>query len=376
MMHPPPSHHHHHHHPFNPLPHWHNYMASVPPQVWQNPAFHPPTMHPPWHAESLIRYWADVLVVHTDESTRKLLASSKSLESDPIVKGIINQNRRTMQDLERDAYTVARHIWTVYIERMPRMPNPDGLQFDQILQRLEHRDHAVYAEIVRAKQQYTEEVMPCLPTPTPEQIGGTKSCCSVFFCCYPGFDTINGFSYCRTHMGIALMNACRHECAYCMLVNLLVLRGTPNDARHLGSMERHIRLPVVGGDVEVSIQRWCDVDQWTKSTSDIHVEAYNSQTWQTELYYHTKPGAPAPVPSWSFIYMRDTDFQLIAWVKIERLTPTGWQPVTEWDEVVQMIGSASVFWIGRPADITTTRSQSVSDQSCVPVKRTSDGTVL
>ena len=164
------------------------------------------------------------------------------------------------EQLDHDAYSVSTAIWQEFIERMQTLADrfePSEVSHQRILKRLEQRDWTVYDDVKNVKALYHETVFPRAPSPTTEQSLGMKSCCVVFFCPWPSQHTINSMDFCVEHLGVALMNARRHECTYCLLLNLLLIRDSPIDLAHEQTMYRVIRVPL-GDDVTVSIQRFCD----------------------------------------------------------------------------------------------------------------------
>ena len=330
---------------------------NQPQEPW--PSERVPESIPMWDGEELIEIWTGVFNNMSQDLKRRLLASA-STNSDPIVNEIVTSMGYTTQDIERDAYSVARYVWTNYIETTT---NPlQTLWFDQIVKRMETRDRAVFEEIKAAKIRYSKGIKRNV-----EQIIDMKPCCSVFFCtalCQDGaFIVVNSMPYCEMHTGIALMNAYRHGCNYCLLVNLLVLRDTPKDLEHRRNAQAIIRMPIGdGGDIHLSIRRFCDIPEFRGKAHLLVKEFYSGPVGNDRpRSYQTEEKIFVDVPYYSITYT--LKFQTIAWVNIERLGVNGWESIETEEEYDRISGS----YFPTKHDLCVLRSNAYLDSQIRPV---------
>ena len=54
----------------------------------------------------------------------------------------------------------------------------------------------------------------------------------------------NSLPYCDRHIGVAVLNARRHTCNYCLLLNAIIIRDSPKDDRHTEAMRHNVMSPV------------------------------------------------------------------------------------------------------------------------------------
>ena len=58
-----------------------------------------------------------------------------------------------------------------------------------------------------------------------------------------------------------VMNARRHNCMYCLILNIIALKGTPEEANvrgdHIAAAKSHIVTPVGANDWHYAIKRFC-----------------------------------------------------------------------------------------------------------------------
>jgi hypothetical protein len=193
---------------------------------------------------------------------------------------------------------------------------------------MQTEESAVYEIINEAKLKYTTDTV----RPTRCYIGhGTDSpCCSVFFCGKLAEQeyTFNSLPYCRGHVGVALLNARRHNCNYCLMMNVIIIRDSPKDTDHVDATRYNVSVPVqLGGGQEYSIKQFCipvvppgslTLDRNTTEKGYSYVDHY--------FGYQNRRS----VPTDAFVWITPRK-EVVAWVLMRRMMGDkgSWSTVTD-----------------------------------------------
>lgn len=257
-------------------------------------------------ASSESSHWEEMAVITSRYQALfdglKIRSAKKPLLDMHVMESLNTMCHDTMiewfRSMERDAVAYARNAWRVYL--------PDQ-NFDEWVDRIRDRSEPdVFRRLLEQKSK------------APHNLGqavGVHTCCSLFFCTLPAFQTINRLQYCRIHYGVALINARRHDCRACFAFNLLVLRNTPMDEGHIQNANSNlfVPLPQPNGSHDMSVRWWCNRSVWAKLQPGI---AFQISLNSNQKFLDVSPNAFVFVPE-------GKPDQLVAWVEFQRLDKEG-----------------------------------------------------
>jgi hypothetical protein len=231
--------------------------------------------------------------------------------------------------MEEDALQLSQTVWETYLTAI-------NVSFQNILNRVQTLESDVYILINKAKAEYTKDIVrpaQCSVEHRTRKQG--TPCCSVFFCGTPANlqNVYNSLPYCDRHVGVAVLNARRHTCNYCLLLNAIIIRDSPKDDRHTDAIRQVVMAPVqLGENQKYSIKQFCSPVVPQESLKLNLNKKEGGYSYVDHYYIHTR----RPVPKDAFVWTANKE--VVAWVQIKTMDHKGrWAPITDKEEFLQLM---------------------------------------
>ena len=122
---------------------------------------------------------------------------------------------------------------------------------------------------------------------------------------------------------------------YCFLLNIIALRGTPQDADekgdHISAAKEFIVTPVEVNDLHHAIKRYChpNIDELRKDGLSLVLTTEKGQYHYTDTGTGPFGNMRRPVPQDTFVYITNKN-EVAAWVQVKHMDERGhWSPMTD-----------------------------------------------
>jgi hypothetical protein len=238
------------------------------------------------------------------------------------------QYRVSLARMEEDALQLSQTVWETYLTAI-------NVSFQKILDRVQTLESDVYTLINKAKAEYTTHIV--RPVQCSVEYRTRKqgtACCSVFFCGTPANlqNVYNSLPYCDRHVGVAVLNARRHRCNYCLLLNAIIIRDSPKDDRHTEAMRHNLMAPV-----QLGVKQTYIIKQFCSPVVPPGPLNLDLSTGQAKYNYKGEGRYLHPVPEYAFVWTT-TKREVVAWAQMKTMDHEGrWAPVTNQNEFLQLM---------------------------------------